>query len=200
MTWAPPAGPFAGTLTGIVVASGDSIMAGANGADSTFNDTVLAPFQSFANANPSCSVYSNAQGGYSIDPYVIAGASFVDGKYNAARQFNIHWLWAATNDLYLNGTSPAALLDALKPYANLRRAAGLKFVMTNCLERNSLDPAKVATWNALILAHWQEFADAPPIDAHTICGPPAQADQTHISTAQGAAVAAAAETVFRGLI
>lgn len=192
MTWAPPSGPFVGTLTGILTTSGDSLMLGVNGA--------TGPWSLFGAANPSVSVYNNADAGWKLHTNVLAAGAAVDAHYDAARQFNIHWLWAGTNDLYLDGMPPTELYEYLKTYGQARRAAGWKVFAANCLERNSLSSAIVAEWNALIAANWQEYADAPPLDAHTVCGLPGQPDETHTTTAQNAALTAAAETKIRGML
>jgi hypothetical protein len=188
-------------LLGVVVFVGDSLTAGYNGADGTFDVTVTAPPHSFLNANPTAIVTNAGVGGWKIDPDMINdGSVHVDPHYDATKPFNIANMWGGTNDLYLANTPPATLLTKLQTWTTARRAVGFKCLVSNCIQRNSLDPAIVSTWNALLISNQSSVADGSIIDLFTIVGTPAQSDGTHISTAQGILVAGAWETAVRGII
>jgi hypothetical protein len=195
--------PFVGTLLGKIIGVGDSLSAGYNSADSTFDVTVTAPLHSLANANTSVTWVNTAVGGWKINPDMINdAATHVDPAYDGTKPWNIICFWGGTNDLYLAGTPPATLLGNLQTYVAARRAAnpGVKIIVSNCIPRNSLNPATVTTWNNLLVANQASVADAAIVDLFTIVGTPGQSDGTHITTAQGVSAASAWETTIRSII
>lgn len=66
--------------------------------------------------------------------------------------------WLGTNDIILDGDTPSQAFSTQQEFGRRQRAKGYKFIVATMISRNGADAAK-NTFNALIRAHWAEFAD-----------------------------------------
>jgi len=104
-------------------------------------------------------------GGADQDDFDATAPLDVDGAFNA-NQDNVLVLQSGSNDIYVNGTSAAALLAQVKNYCLQRKSLGYKIVVLTVLPRGSDSNANLIrlAFNALVVAEplgvfWDAVAD-----------------------------------------
>lgn len=80
--------------------------------------------------------------------------------YSYESGLNITVIWGGTNDIVIEGETPAQTFSYLQEFARHEHALGFKVIVATMISRTSptIDADK-NTYNALIRNHWTEFAD-----------------------------------------
>jgi lysophospholipase L1-like esterase len=76
----------------------------------------------------------------------------VDPLYSAGGSKNVVVIWGGTNDIAINGATPASVYANMTSYVAARHARGWKVIVPTMLSRNGFDTQK-NSYNALILAN-----------------------------------------------
>jgi hypothetical protein len=152
---------------------------------------------------------SNLAAGGSTVAIMSARSAAVDALYNAARPWQVLFVWIGINDLNAGRTAADVYTDYVA-YCQARRAVGFK-VVAFTLEPTNQFPATEAKRQTLatsVRAGWTTFADAlVDIAADATIGPLAAAsdltlsyDGLHLTGKGQGYVLALAQTALRGIV
>jgi len=177
------------TPVGNIVCDGDSIMAGHNIAGAaTFAVQNMNVSMQMANALQDHEVYNVAVSGQTIGNLASNRSVFVDLRFNPNVVRNFYCVHVGTNDTAA-GTAPATTYAAVAAHCSGLRAAGWKVIVTTQLPRGDGQTTNRNTYNGLIRAGYQNFADGlvdlaadPLLDDNTDTTY-YDSDQIHLNTA-----------------